>query len=241
VPNERDIPCKENIVMKDQVNVPDEFGDFVIGSDLLHGWLELLDRYEKLELLQRRQDPEAEPDVAYWYGECALTGILAAAAWKPDDGWSLVEYDAKARRSSGKTCACGDLWIGRGACATTVEAKVWWFDGKIATAQKRIEDQLDAARVQLHALKRKYRAGEPVSICYAVPYYKLPEGKTRGESAMAELACWAQSKGTATAMHLEKTKNAQTKRRAYPGVLLVARRESWSKETACPAVELSNG
>ena len=33
-------------------------------------------------------------DIAYWYGERALTGLLASAAWKVRGGWSLEEFAA---------------------------------------------------------------------------------------------------------------------------------------------------
>jgi hypothetical protein len=205
--------------MGQSVFVPDGFGSPAFVRDLLQKWLDLLEFYE---------NSGQEPDVAYWYGEVSLTGLLAAAAWKLEAGWSLLEFGAKVRRCSGKRCACGDLWVGRGADEATVEAKLVWPDRKISGT--RVEMQLNAARTQLHALKKTYRTGTPITVCYVVPWYKGPDGETLGKKALMDLAAWAQSNDMATATHRATIAETQPKSRSYPGVLLIARQESWPQK-----------
>jgi hypothetical protein len=76
--------------------------------ELLRGWGGLMDRY--------CEDGE---DAPYWYGERALTGLLAAAAWQRKAGWSLEEFTGRRRSGAGR----GDAWIGVGADTYTIEAK----------------------------------------------------------------------------------------------------------------------
>ncbi len=53
---------------------------------LLQMWALLLDYYDTPD-----QSPD-DRDIAYWYGEQTLNGVLAAAAWKVPGGWSLQEF-----------------------------------------------------------------------------------------------------------------------------------------------------
>ena len=52
---------------------------------LLQTWGRLLDAYDNLKPYY--EGPcETSRDVAYWYGQRTLTGLLAAAAWKVPGG-----------------------------------------------------------------------------------------------------------------------------------------------------------
>jgi hypothetical protein len=55
------------------------------------GWPRFLRNWTLL--IERCDDPEEAKgrlkDVAYWYGERALTGLLAAAAWQTRGWWAL--------------------------------------------------------------------------------------------------------------------------------------------------------
>lgn len=187
-------------------------------------WLELLHRYES--------GSGDDFDVAYWHGERPLTGLLGAAAWMLQDGWSLEEFSTKRRFESHKSLGRGDLWFGRGKENSTVEAKIYWAGETIPTAKKYLVERLDEAAAQLRSIGKKNRNGSAVSLCFVVPWYDAPKGKTRGIDALTKLEQWARDKSLTTAKHIAAA-NARitSKGSEYPGVLLVARQESWKKPT----------
>jgi len=54
-------------------------------------------------------------DIAYWYGERAISGLLASAAWMVRDGWSLEEFTGQRKKGRRKNASGkGDLWLGVG-------------------------------------------------------------------------------------------------------------------------------
>ncbi len=61
------------------------------------GWKGLLREWMRLF----REHEGNDEDVAYWYGERALTGLLSAAAWKVQYWWALEEFVGK--RTLGKS------------------------------------------------------------------------------------------------------------------------------------------
>jgi hypothetical protein len=188
----------------------------------LNQWLKLLERYE---------GGDDKSDVAYWYGERSLTGLLGAAGWLLPDGWSLEEFSTKRKPKSGNGTGRGDLWIGQGTSEATVEAKIYWVDQKKRTAVRYLKDKLDEAAEQLQAVSKKNRVGTPVSVCYVVPEYDVPNGHERGVETITELEAWAlaQDNPLATAKHFAASGvKTESKGSEYPGVLLVARREKWA-------------
>jgi hypothetical protein len=126
-------------------------------------WVDLLKRFKRY-LDWYRDDGD---DVAYWYGERALSGFLASAAW--DEGWSLEEFTGLRKHGKEKSAGRGDLWIGTEKRTFTVEAKVAWLGGPIDKAIKNIREQLGLAKSQLDKLGSDYRLGVPTAVCYAVP------------------------------------------------------------------------
>lgn len=129
---------------------------------LLRRWGALLDRYEKLAATWE--------DVAYWYNERPLTGILAAAAWQIPGGCSLeecpVERGPKLRRRSGRSDACimtGGTWY-------YIEAKRRFVSGKAEAAIQHAEDSLQWAVSQLRDLGRSHRTdSRAMALCYVQP------------------------------------------------------------------------
>jgi hypothetical protein len=60
-------------------------------AKLLVTWAGLIERYDGASDTDQRLK-----DVAYWYGERALTGLLAAAAWRTNKyWWSIEEFTGK--------------------------------------------------------------------------------------------------------------------------------------------------
>jgi hypothetical protein len=198
--------------------VPTTFPQTQFWKDLLNQWVELLQRYEL------GADDDDDPDVAYWYGERPLTGLLGAAGWLLQDGWSLEEFSTKRKLKVGNGMGRGDLWVGRGEAKATVEAKIYWAGETIPTAQRYLSDKLDEAATQLQAVSKKNRVGDPVALCYVVPWYDIPAGRDRGIEVIAALETWARGQAWATAKHISaSTARTVSKGSDYPGVLLVGR------------------
>ena len=207
--------------MKDRVFVPAEgFDNGSLWRAVLERWLSLLEEYEKAE--------SACPDLAYWYGERPLTGLLGVAAWMVK-GWSLEEFGAERQSRFGKKRqGRGDLWIGRSCAKAIVEAKICWVNQKdVDKASDHVNMGLRKSRSQLRKLVLAGDDGQPVSVCYVVPHYSGPSGKASGEYALAELEEWARRRMMATAKHLATTKDIGESGSLYPGVLLMARHEKW--------------
>src|SRR2546426_9391436 len=64
------------------------------------GWESLLRRWSNLITYTTAGEEDDEDDVPYWYGERPLTGLLAAAAWRHRQGWSLEEFAGRRDRKS---------------------------------------------------------------------------------------------------------------------------------------------
>ena len=120
--------------------------------------------------LKQYDDPKT--DIAYRYGERALTGLLASASWMVRDGWSLEEFTGQRKKGRRKNCSGkGDLWLGVGRKSYTIEAKVTW-PTQLKDVNKwktTVAEKLSKAGSQLNALDKSYRAGKPIAICYVVP------------------------------------------------------------------------
>jgi len=185
-----------------------DFRNRKLWSDVLPCWLRLLRKYESATAA-------IDPDLAYWHGEQALTGLLATAASEAK-GWGLQEFCASNKRSKKVNCH-GDLWFGRGDASVTVEAKMCWRPGE------KPQEKLKAAARKLKQLESGGAEEQWIALCYVVPCYKDPKAKARGSGDLRELDQWAQSCGIATALHLSQSKITSWRKRSYPGVLLLAK------------------
>jgi len=175
----------------------------------------------------RLEDYDSPPtDTGYWYGERALTGFLAAAAWSLQRGWSLEEFTGLRMSGKKKGSGRGDIWVGIGKKSYTIEAKAVWPGSNVDNAIKGAEAKLSEAAIQLRQLHKTYRVGRPVAICYIIPdlnskgrfahsatirdfFMNMPN--QLGDSRTAVASLWYE-------------KNApRYNGRIYPGVVLVAR------------------
>ena len=115
-------------------------------------------------------------DIAYWYGERTLTGLLAGAVWRMrENRWALEEFISERQIRKKKKRGRGDLWFGLTAKEEyTVESKLYEPDTKIVWASDRLvrqtQKRLDKAFGQLSELKKRYRVGRPLAVSFLVPY-----------------------------------------------------------------------
>jgi len=126
--------------------------------------------------LKQYDDPKK--DIAYWYGERALTGLLASASWMTRTGWSLEEFTGQRRNGRRKNgSGKGDLWLGVAGKEYTIEAKVTWPTqvSDVSKWKTTVSKKLLRASNQLDALAPIYRCGKPLAVCYVVP--AIPLGK----------------------------------------------------------------
>lgn len=206
--------------MRSYFTVPDGFKNATLWDGLLRKWLDLLRQYEKSK----------RKDLGYWHGERPLTGFLAAAAWLLEEGWSIEEFSAKRLEGDRKTAGRGDLRVGLGKAEATIEAKIYWANQQMPTAKRKLRERLGDAKRQLRALTPGYRFGDAVSVCYVVPWFTGPAGKRKGRKILTELEAWATSEKMAIAKHLTTIVKTKSEGSEYPGVLLVARQESWPEK-----------
>jgi hypothetical protein len=218
------------------VNVPPKWKDQGWAT-LLETWLHLIMSYEQWS----RSESNLE-DVPWWYGERTLTGLLAAAAWKsPRSAWWSLEEFANERTGrrvpahrGGKPLpklGRGDLWLGlkirsdlRRQHSFTIEAKQVSEGQNVPTVVKNIEVALGKAKVQLGTVRKDFRFGLPVAICYywpAIPSSMQQKRKLPGlfYDAAENLA----AKNRVIALRWgQYGVAARSDKWAYPGVLLVA-------------------
>ena len=183
-------------------------------KQLLNNWIGMLDAFD-------RKVSGAERDVAYWYGERALTGLLAAAAWK-SKGWGLEEWTTRRGRIRTKGAARGDLWLETEKGKFTIEAKVSWPSTTWKTALKAAKNRLADAEEQLRMLDRKYRYGKPLAVCYIVPEIER-RGKYDRDGKITEFfenIASSSDDFDITATH-RPGKSPEWGGRKYPGVILV--------------------
>jgi len=138
-------------------------------------WLSLL------RLLGRLMDTfqaSASGEPAYWYGERALTGLLAAAAWKMKRGGSLEEFLSLRRHGRKNSSGRGDAWVFVGNHWYTVEAKVKWPRSTSSKAiLKAVSDGIGEAKAQLSSLDSAYKRGTTkAAVCYIVPELEVGVG-----------------------------------------------------------------
>ena len=168
-------------------------------------------------------------DVAFWYGERALSGLLAAAAWRAKGGWSLEEFSGLRRTGGRQSTGRGDAWIGIGKRTFTVEAKIIWPQGPIDTAISDVRHQLNLAGDQLDSLARVYQEDVPVAVCYVVPELNM-DGRHATldhiKHFFAEVPRKLITSKRCISSFWYKTEPPEYKRKLYPGIIVVA--QFWS-------------
>lgn len=189
------------------------------------GWDRLLKRWSALIAYATEED-----DVPYWYGERSLTGLLAAAAWKLPRSWSLEEFTGRRGKRLRTKSGRGDLWVGLGKQAYTIEAKVKWPPSGSGYAVQYARGGLTEARKQLWKLSSQYRLGTLIAICYIVPCptKNSPFAKSaRVKEMIATVAQKFSGKRFIVASHFPGYELPEEDDRVYPGVILVGRVVSW--------------
>jgi hypothetical protein len=175
----------------------------------------------------RLEDYDSPPaDAGYWYGERALTGFFAAAAWSLPKGWSVEEFTGLRRQGRKKGSGRGDIWVGVGSKTYTIEAKVVWPGGSVDSARKTIENSLSEATNQLKNLEGSYREGRPVALCYVVPDLNQ-KGRFSEPSIISrfftELPTLLADRSTVVGSFWYNSKPPSSGVRVYPGVTIVGR------------------
>ncbi|UVT17708.1 MAG: hypothetical protein H8K04_09355 [Nitrospira sp.] len=190
-------------------------------------------------LAKRIEDYDNPPnDTGYWYGERAMTGFLSAAAWSLKSGWTVEEFTglrmSAGRRGNGK----GDIWLGFGRKAYTIEAKAVWPGSSIENAIRGAERKLSEAKTQLRQPHKTYQVGVPVAICYIIPDLNM-KGRFSGKHSIKEFFTEMPERlsdhQTAVASLWYDKRAPRYQGRIYPGVVIVGRLLSiWSGRIQAP-------
>ncbi len=117
-------------------------------------------------------------DAAFWWGERALNGLLAATFHR-DGHWSVTEPLARGHQQG--SLKRPDMWLGFGGAQEgwfTLEAKITWPRKENPGA---VVARLARAEQQLCELGDGFRTGRPLAGCWVVPRSKReqmqrPEG-----------------------------------------------------------------
>jgi hypothetical protein len=169
-------------------------------------------------------------EFAYWYGERALTGLWAAAAWRIKDGWSIEEFTGLRRTGGRQNSGKGDVWIGIQRKTFTVEAKMVWAQGPHATAIRDARKKLSEAGDQLDSLDTTYQVDVPTAVCYIVPELNLNRGHSKPEAIdqfFTKVPHALKSNKRCTGAFWYKNDPLKPhKDKRYPGVIVVA--QFWS-------------
>ncbi len=184
-----------------------------------------------VERIEEYDDPPK--DTGYWYGERALTGFLAAAAWALPGGWSLEEFTGLRVNGKKQGSGRGDLWVGMGTkkkVEYTIEAKAVWPGGSVENAAKGAETKLSDASRQLRQLHKTDRAGKPVAICYIIPALNT-KGKFASSVSVDEffttMPKLMSNEHTVAASFWYDQAPPRHSGHIYPGVVVVARILRW--------------
>ncbi len=187
-----------------------------IWHKLLAEWFTLIDIYCSVP----------DGDVPYWYGERALTGLLASAAWRLKKGWSLEEFTAERGGDNKTGKGRGDLWLCIEQLEITIEAKVCWPETDLESAITMTKRKLNEAKGQLQNLSEEYRFGSPFSVCYVVPYprkFNFSNPKKVLDHITERFA----PENCIIGQYAFQDSAPIDSGRVYPGVILVAREEQW--------------
>lgn len=182
-------------------------------------WTHLLKKFGSF--LNNYNDPPKE--VAYWYGEHAITALLSTAAWSIK-GWSLKEFTGLRRKGRNKIAGRGDLWIGIGSKKYTVEAKIIWPNKISDKTIEMINNTIKKAKNQIELLDKEYREGFKTVVCYVVPELKKSSNHNF-EHIFKSLADNLMKENTQTMVgSFWYWKNVpEFNGRLYPGIIVVVR------------------
>jgi len=165
-------------------------------------------------------------DTGYWYGERALTGFLASAAWSLRDGWALEEFTGLRVNGKKQGSGRGDIWVGVNGHSYTIEAKAVWPGGSIDKAITGAETKLSDAATQLRCLHKMYQVGRPVALCYIIPDLNK-KGRFAGSRTIRDFFTDMPKRfgdtRTAVASFWYEKQVPNYAGRIYPGVVIVAR------------------
>ena len=131
---------------------------------LLYGWIKAQTAY--IEAMDY-------DDCPWWYNEIAVTGFLAAAAWRLK-GVGLQEYRTpKGRLKKDRWMGRCDLYTQIGEDAFVFEAKHYRtrIGSRIDRSLQRIGDQL--GRATHDAKQHSHRDGTRLGICFVAPFIPL--------------------------------------------------------------------
>lgn len=184
-----------------------------VWAKVLPAWKSLLRLHE-----ERSFEENKSYDFAYWHGEEALTGMLAAAACKIG-GWGLVEFNAANKRTKHEKCH-GDIWFGYQGTSVTAECKICWRPMESPT-EKLKESEKQFKRFDESTLLNTSLA----SICYVVPC-RTTKGKRTGISDLKTIfqKHRKRSSTVAAVLYISRQKaGAVWHGDEYPGVVLLAR------------------
>jgi hypothetical protein len=219
-------------------------------ENLLETYCKLLDTYDNLKPYYK-SDRETDRDVAYWYGECALTGLLAAAGNKVPGGWALVEpadekiSDPNEKAPRGRT----DMWLRLAEYEFTVEAKLVWPEGTLEKAddlgRKAIRMTHEALRVadeRLDRLSCDYRIGHLMVVVYVVPGFKntRPVAGAFIKEWFAKIADALAKDEVFTAVYLAEREDRDwptNEGKVYPGLIFIGR--YWKDKSGWPCYDES--
>jgi hypothetical protein len=195
------------------------------------GWRRLLRRWGQLLDAYATPEPPAR-DAAYWYGERALTGLLAAAAWQIPKGWSLEEFTGRRGSVRRPRAGRGDKWLGTGRGRYTLEAKVAWPSTLSGNATREARRQLDLGAGQLKQLDARFRCGKGLALCYVVPSLhrtRNPLDNRSFQSLARDLLHGPIAHPAITAIHESRGKPFADGGRLYPGVILLGELVTWPR------------
>lgn len=187
-------------------------------------WHLVLDQFARH--LRGYNSPE---DIAYWYGERALSGLLAQASWGVKDGWSLEEFTGLRSAGKGQSAGRGDLWVGVGRRTFTIEAKFLWSGGPISETIAKTREKLSEARRQLVSLNQDYQIDIPTAVCYVVPNLKVSgeyADKNSIDRLFYEIPTDLRSARRVNATFRYKSDPPCHEGVIYPGIIMVS--EFWS-------------
>jgi hypothetical protein len=199
--------------------------------DLLTQWVRLLDRYTELSAA------DGDPDVAFWYGERTLTGLLVAVAWQLDGGAALEEYACLRGETREQSAGRGDAWIRlpKKARWYNVEAKQRYISNEPITVVKSIQTAIDEAWKQLDGEHPDYHQDAGIALCYGIPDLPVtdPMGSHSIVIGLAEQLKKHAKKNQLVATYIPKCDERHVQYqstsglRCHPGVILVGEAHDW--------------
>jgi hypothetical protein len=193
-------------------------------SSLLKMWGRLMDDWSAVV---------GRDEVAYWYGERPLTGLLASAVWRVG-GQALEESEAARGPRRRPRLGRIDSYIILNHKWFQVEAKVAWPTSDapkgLSAARSRLSKALSQAREQLETVQDDYYGHVGLALCYVVPELPWPKNATRPKNSnildsLAEENTATDAGKSIVAWYAPPARQrpwiTRPARKHYPGVLIV--------------------